>query len=243
MIPQSTLPTINYSTKTSNETNVMWGTDEEESKSKTNFDVSSLGKDDFLTLLIAQLRNQDPLNPADNTEFVAQLAQFSTLEQMTLMNTNLEQSLANNTAMSEAVTNAMVVNYFGKEVAAETDLFTYDGEAGVDLNFNLDRPVSWAKLEITDMAGHFIRTISLGSMEEGINSVGWDGLTNLGVKAQPGEYTYSIEAYDYLENQVGFSQIFYGVVEGITYKDGMAYLNVGGVNVPFDKIRTITDSE
>ncbi len=243
MIPKSTLPLINFSTSASNNKSVMRGADEGDSKSKTNFDVSNLGKDDFLKLLIAQLTNQDPLNPASNTEFVAQLAQFSTLEQMALMNNNLEKSLENSTAMSESVTNAMIINYFGKQVSAESDSFTYDGETAVDLNFILDNPVSWGKLEITDKSGNFIRTISLGAMEEGINSVEWDGLTNLGVKAKTGDFNYTLEARDYLENEVDATQIFYGVVEGISYKDGMAYLNVNGVNVPFDKIKTITESE
>ena len=243
MIPKSTLPTINFSTRPSNEKSVIWGTDEGDSKSETNFDVSRLVKDDFLKLLIAQLKNQDPLDPADNTEFVAQLAQFSTLEQMTLMNASLEKTLEINTAMSEAVTNAMIINYFGKNVTAETDSFIFDGETPVELNFDLDKPVLWAKLEITDKAGNFISTISLGGMEEGINTVGWEGLTNLGVKAKPGEYKYSLEAHDYMENEVDVTQIFYGVVEGISYKDDKAYLTVSGVNVPFDKIKTITESE
>ncbi len=243
MMPKSTLPTINYSTRASNEKSVLWGTDEGESRSKTNFDVSRLVKDDFLKLLIAQLKNQDPLAPADNTEFVSQLAQFSSLEQMTLMNANLERSLEINAAMSEAVTNAMIVSYFGKYVAAESDSLNYDGKSPVKLNFELDRAVSWAKLEIKDVSGNFIRSISLGALDEGINSIEWDGLTNFGVKARPGEYKYSIDARDYLENKVKVTRMFYGVVEGISYKDGMAYLIVNGVNIPFDKIKTISQSE
>ena len=114
MIPESTIPTT-YSSYNS-----------DLYSAEPNIDVSTLGKNDFLTLLIAQLKHQDPLNPADNTEFIAQLAQFSSLEQMTLMNANLEKSLESNINMTEAVSNAMIINYFGKYVTAETDSFMYD---------------------------------------------------------------------------------------------------------------------
>ena len=208
-----------------------------------NFDISTLGKNDFLTLLLAQLKNQDPLNPTDNTEFIAQLAQFSTLEQMTLMNATLEKNLDNNTAMTEAVSNAMIINYFGKYVTAETDSFVYNGEDPVELRFDLDSAVLSGILEITDENGNVMTSTSLGAMDSGLNTLEWDGITNLGVKAKSGVYTYAIEAYDFLDYEVGVSQMFSGVVKGISYKDGITQLNIGGVLVPFDKVRVITESE
>ena len=149
MMPESIIPTA-YSS---------YG-----SESEPNVDVSQLGKNDFLTLLIAQLRNQDPLNPASNTEFIAQLAQFSSLEQMTLMNANLEKSLESNINMTEAVSNAMIINYFGKYVTAETDSFIYDGKSPVELRFDLDSVASWGKLEITDESGYIITSVSLDAI-------------------------------------------------------------------------------
>ncbi len=131
------------------------------SESKPNMDVSRLGQNDFLTLLIAQLKNQDPLNPASNTEFIAQLAQFSSLEQMTLMNVNLEKSLESNINMTEAVSNAMIINYFGKYVTAETDSFIYDGTSPVELRFDLDSVASWGTLQIIDESGNIITSVSL----------------------------------------------------------------------------------
>ncbi len=210
------------------------------SESEPNMDISRLGQNDFLTLLIAQLKNQDPLNPASNTEFIAQLAQFSTLEQMTLMNANLEKSLESSINMTEAVSNAMIINYFGKYVTAETDSFIYDGESPVELRFDLDSVASWGKLQITDKSGNIIRSVSLDVMEDGVNFFEWDGMTNMGVQAKSGIYKYTVELYDVLGNGVGVSQMFSGVVDGISFKNGVPQLNIGGVLVPFDRVKDIT---
>ena len=245
MMPISTLPTsyVSYGPNSTANKSVIKGNSEGYSKPESNFDVSSLGKNDFLTLLLAQLKNQDPLNPTNNTEFVSQLAQFSALEQMTLMNATLEKSLDSNTAMTEAVSNAMIINYFGKYVTAETDSFTYNGKDPVELRFGLDSAVSWGNLEITDESGNIIMSTSLGIMDNGLNTYKWDGVNNIGVKSKSGVYTYTIEAYDFLNYEVGVSQVFSGVVEGISYKDGIPQLNIGGVLVPFDKVKIITENE
>ena len=213
------------------------------SESKPNMDVSRLGQNDFLTLLIAQLKNQDPLNPASNTEFIAQLAQFSSLEQMTLMNVNLEKSLESSINMTEAVSNAMIINYFGKYVTAETDSFIYDGKSPVELRFDLDSVASWGTLEITNESGNIITSVSLDAMEDGVNFFEWDGLTNMGVQAKTGVYKYTVELYDVLGNEVEVSQMFSGVVDGISYKNGVPQLNIGGVLVPFDRVKDITQNE
>ena len=245
MMPISTLPTsyVSYGSNSTAESGVIKGNSEENSNSNSSQDVSTLGKDDFLTLLLAQLKNQDPLNPTDNTEFVSQLAQFSALEQMTLMNATLEKSLDNNTSMTEAVSNAMIINYFGKYVTAETDSFTYNGKDPVELRFDLDSAVSWGNLEITDENGNVIMSTSLGIMDDGLNTYKWDGVNNIGVKSKSGVYTYTIEAYDFLNYEVGVSQMFSGVVEGISYKDGITQLNIGGVLIPFDNVKIITENE
>jgi flagellar basal-body rod modification protein FlgD len=210
------------------------------SSQSTSVDVSTLGKDDFLKLLIAQLQNQDPLNPASNTEFVAQLAQFSSLEQMTLMNTNLEKAIGNDSSLTETISNAMMINYFGKNVSAETNSFLYDG-GDAQLRFNLDSMTLGGKLEIYDSEGKIVRNINLASMNQGMNDYEWDGITDSGVKASPGIYTYKLDLVDSDGNKVEATPLYSGVVEGITYKDGMANLNVNGVLVPFSKITTITE--
>lgn len=222
----------------------MWGLSNEESATETTDDstgTGELGKNDFLTLLLAELKNQDPLNPASNTEFVAQLAQFSSLEQLTTMNTNLEDNLASNTSMSEAVTNAMIVNYFGKEVTAETSSFIFDGESA-ELNFNLETAAQAGTIKVYDADGNVVKSSTLSGLEEGDNTIEWDGSTNAGGTADAGIYTYTLVLTDFNGDTVEFTQNYTGIVSGISYKDGKPNLNINGITVPFDKVNAITEA-
>ena len=84
-------------------------------ETQTSASAEILGKDDFLNLLVAQLQHQDPLNPAESTEFTAQLAQFSSLEQLSNINDNLK----NMELFQTSVTNSQAVSYIGKEITAK----------------------------------------------------------------------------------------------------------------------------
>lgn len=245
MMPVTDNSTIySYIPETTSGKGVLKGYDTQaESGSKKGIDIASLGKNDFMKLLLAQMQHQDPLNPTDNTQFVAQLAQFSSLEQVTQMNLNLEKNLENNTLIAEAVNNAMMINYFGKSVSAESDAFVFDGENPVELNFSLDTAISSGKLEILNKNGVVVHTITLGEMDGGLNAVEWDGITNLSLKAAEGEYSYRIDAYDILNNSVETTRIFSGIVDGISYREGKAYLSVDGVLVPFDSVEQISEVE
>ena len=86
---------------------------------------TSMGKEDFLQLLVAQLQNQDPLNPSDPTEFTAQLAQFSQLEQMT----NMTESLEGLTLMSSEMQQMSALSLMGQEVTAQTEAFHFSNVA------------------------------------------------------------------------------------------------------------------
>lgn len=97
------------------------------SSSSSLSDATSLGKDEFLTLLIAQLENQDPLEPMENTEFASQLAQFSSLEQMTNVNTNLESIMA----VQETANQLSVLGFIGKEI-------TYSDGSGIVTGISYD---------------------------------------------------------------------------------------------------------
>jgi len=202
----------------------------------------SLGKNDFLKLLLAELQHQDPLNPASSTEFVAQLAQFSSLEQLTTMNSSLEATLKYNQSLSESINNSVIVNLIGKTVTAQSNEFAFDGLSPVQLSFELDNDVASGTVKILDSDQNTIREISLDSLSKGLRSVTWDGLTALGVPAKSEGYTYEVTAYDRTGNPVTVSPVFIGVVNGISYREGKSYLDIGGVLVPFDQVKDIIDS-
>ena len=230
-----------YTPETSNRESVMRGYSGDEVKLTSDIAVESLGKDDFLKLLLAQLRNQDPLNPADNTEFVAQLAQFSTLEQLTTMNTSLEQSLTFNKNVSESINNSMMVNFIGRTVSAESNVFAFDGENPESLQFELEQDITHGKVEILDMDEKVVRVLPLDELGKGLRTTSWDGLTSLGINAGAGNYTYTVTTYDNVGNESESVPVFIGVVEGVSYREGIANLSVNGVLVPFDKVKQILD--
>jgi len=243
MLPTTTTPTYTtYSSSYSSGENVIRGWDtEQDSQVMSNIDISSLGKNDFMKLLLAQMQHQDPLNPADNTEFVAQLAQFSSLEQMTTMNTNLEESLKNNSVVAEAVNNAMMISYIGKEITATSSTFFYDGETPVDLTFTADRDISTGTLYIKSQDGLPVLEIALDGFAEGENTVEWNGVTGSGGNAKPGVYSFTIEAFDVLGGSVDNSSSFSGVVDGVSFKKGEAHLKIGSVLVPFSSVHEIKE--
>lgn len=230
MIPSTTHATVTAYTSDTSDTS-------------QNIDISTLGKNDFMKLLLAQMKHQDPMNPADNTEFVAQLAQFSSLEQMSEMNANLEGTLENNQMIAQAVNNAMMISYFGKTISAESDSFYYNSQDPVEIRFGLNSPAARGVLKINNQEGITVREISLDGLQDGANMIEWDGITNIGVRARPGTYSYSIDAYDMFNNKVVATPVFSGIVDGISYRDGKAHLKVGNILIPIESVSDITEEE
>ncbi len=230
-----------YTPDTSSSTSYLKGSSDA-ATTQTTLDAESLGKDDFLKLLLAELKYQDPLNPAENTEFVAQLAQFSSLEQMTQVNTNLEKSLETNNAMVDTVSNAMMISYFGKAVEVESAELVYDGESEeTNLRFELDDASISTKINILNADGATIRSLDVGALEAGENAVVWDGMKNSGVFAAEGVYSFEVVAKDSSGEELTYTPLTTGIVQGLSKKEDGTYLNIGGIYVLFDKVRRVAE--
>ena len=149
---------------------------------------ASMGKEDFLKLLVAQLQNQDPLNPEDSTEFTSQLAQFSSLEQLENLNSGME-TLVKSTENSDRFT---TLNTIGKEVAYQSDSFTFSGDP-VTVGYQLDDKASEVTLSL-QLNGSTIATLKGDDLEKGNHYLTWNGLTADGEEAPAGEYSIVISA-------------------------------------------------
>ena len=150
---------------------------------------NTLGQEQFLTLLVAQLQNQDPLNPADATEFTAQLAQYSQLEQLF----NLNDAMDN---LATAQTNSQKVatlSLMGKEVVVEDSEFSFDGSA-TQIGYVVDGPASEITLQIKNSSGVVVDTIKASETGQGQHFLTWDGTDNSGNALAPGEYNIVINA-------------------------------------------------
>ncbi len=146
-------------------------------------------EDRFLALLVAQMKNQDPLNPLDNAEVTSQMAQLSTVQGIEDMNSKMEAlaaSLGPN-QMSQAA------GLIGHGVLVPGDTLNPSQYQDV-MGFDLSRPADSVNLSIHDASGNLVRSLNLGPRDAGVNALAWDGLTNTGATAAAGEYRFSVEA-------------------------------------------------
>jgi flagellar basal-body rod modification protein FlgD len=196
--------------------------------------ADALGKEDFLTMLVAQLENQDPLNPMDGTDFSAQLAQFSQLEQLINLNSSMETLAASFSAESEKD----LMSYLGKQVSGNVDsIEVANGEVSGGF-FNLSQNAD-VIINITNAAGETIKTLYEGTQEAGAHLVEWNGTDANGDAVADGSYKYSVLAntgngYQELPTSVT------GVVDGVVYSNDTPYLVVQGVLIDPDSLTSVT---
>lgn len=186
-----------------------------------------MGKSDFLNLLVVQMQAQDPLNPMDATGFTAQLAQFSSLEQLQNVNSSLEDL-----ALSQSVmTNSQAVGFIGKTITALGNVVSVqDGEnSPIEISLEADAAAVYASIYNAD--GEFVRDLELGPMNAGNHSVEWDLENFLGDSVSDGLYSYEISAVDSSGNTIGATTYSSGTVTGVNFRNGLAYLMVGDQEV------------
>jgi flagellar basal-body rod modification protein FlgD len=206
--------------------------DQTASDAKSSASVKILGKDDFLNMLIAQLQHQDPLNPADSTEFTAQLAQFSSLEQLS----NIHDSLENMEQFQASLTNSQAVSYIGKEItAAGSGLHLRDGQTAA-CHFELEANAAMTAVSIYDATGGFVNSFESGPLGPGRQSVIWDGTDFNGNQMPAGAYSFEIQAVDASNENVTVRPLMSAMVTGVSFKDKTAYLMTELQTVALDDV-------
>lgn len=209
-----------------------------------NYSVKKdLGKNDFLQLLVTQLRNQDPLSPMQDQAFIAQLAQFSQLEQLENMTSSLETSTQVDYIMSQTIANTMATTLIGKTVIAEGADFYLALDEQANLSYRLDTDASSVTIKIYNDSGSLVRTIQQEDIPEGNNTYTWDGRDDRGNQVSPGAYSYEVSASSLTGENIIVSKRVIGPVESVKYIEGRAYLIVGGYRVDLSTIIEILDGE
>ncbi len=158
---------------------------------KTNTAKSSVDKaqDRFMTLLVTQMKNQDPLNPMDNAQVTSQMAQLSTVTGIDKLNSTVESLMSN----MQSGQSYQAANMIGHNVLVPGTALTTTGTGGY---FGVDLPIGADKLSVTikDSAGSTIRTLNLGAQEAGNFPLKWDGLADDGLVAKTGNYKFEVTA-------------------------------------------------
>ncbi|WP_432737845.1 flagellar hook assembly protein FlgD [Maridesulfovibrio sp. FT414] len=197
---------------------------------------SSLGQDDFLKLLLTQMQNQDPANPMEDKEYMAQMAQFSSLEQLTQLNGSMKTMIDNN-AQDQMVS---AVGFIGKEVRAEGYNVSRTGDKVSKVFYGLGESVANAFINIYDNNNNLIRTEQLGSKAEGTYEYEWDGKDWSGKEAPDGVYTIAMAAEDADGKPVMIKTEVSGEVTGVVAENGQQYLHLkDGRYINFLNIREV----
>ncbi len=204
----------------------------------TTQDDSVMGKNDFLKLLVAQLKHQDPLNPSESTEFTAQLAQFSSLEKLQ----NIEATLNGFEVYQSTLNNIQSSGFIGKTVTATGSMFNVTGGNPDPIRFDLANDADSVYIQIYDNYGGFVTDLPAGARPAGEQQVAWNGRDANGTAVADGAYTFTVMAMNADGAIVSSNSYTTGVVTGIDYKTGATNLLINDREVPISSVIRIEET-
>lgn len=185
--------------------------------------TGELDRNTFLRLFITQLQNQNPLNPQANEEFVAQLAQFTSLEQATQTTSLLEQLIVQGDQRARLET----VGLIGHKIEAVGNTVELGDSGSSSFVFDLLAEAKNTNLTISDPQGNVVRALALGPLAAGRHEVQWDGLTAQGNQVEPGVYQFSVLGVNADGLGVGSFTYLRESVRSAVWENGQAQVLLG----------------
>ena len=204
--------------------------------------TTAMGKEDFLKLMLAQLQNQDPLNPMEGTEFASQLAQFTSLEQLINLNDSMDTSINADYYLTQSINNTLAATLIGKQVKLNGGNFKNNGQENITLGYNLSTLASSVTVKIYDSNGKLVKTIENAPKNSGDNKLIWDFTDNEGNNVPTGDYTFKIEAKDSENNLLSYTNYVLGKIDGVKFTDNGTMLVVNGNTYNLSDILEIYNS-
>lgn len=193
----------------------------------------TLGKEEFLQLLVAQLKNQDPMNPSNPEEMAAQLAQFSSVEQLININEALTNQAASNAVMAEALNNASAVSVLGKTVLTIGDQVDIDGTGTETVVAGVEGDGGVATVHLYDADGTKVGSHVVGTIGGGRQEI---ELGELSEGLEPGRYTYELTVTDADGEAVNVQTFMRAAVDGLRYGPQGPMLVSGGLEIPLANV-------
>jgi len=191
-------------------------------------------KDDFLKLLVTQMRYQDPMNPMDNAQMTSQIAQLNTVEGINQLNatvTNLQASLMASQSMQSA-------SLIGKTILADGNAINLQS-GSASLSMRLEGPAESVVVDVINSSGRIIKTANLGANAAGIQTFTWDGSTNEGGVAPNGQYTFQVNAKK-LNQAVVVTPLTQATVSGVELTSAGPQLSLNnGTNIAMSTVRGV----
>lgn len=193
----------------------------------------NMGKNEFLKLLVAQLKHQDPMNPSNGQELAAQLAQFSSLEQLTQIGATLEGHGSSLEGVISSVQSSGAQAMLGRTVLAASDQVLVRDGADTRARVAVGDHGGEATLKVYDGSGKVVATRELGTLGAGQHDLDFDKL----VPGLPnGQYTFKVDVVDAKGADVASQTYTTGRVDGVRYTGQGAYLSADGLFIPFGSV-------
>lgn len=197
-----------------------------------------LGQQEFLQLLVAQMRNQDPINPLDGAEFASQLAQFNSVEQLINVNSSISKLQESHNVMSSSLTNSMAVSLTGKQVRAIGDQVHLASGQSAGIQYKLADSATEVEIVIRNSSGAEVRREVIQGAPSGENGWVWDGRNHAGDRMSDGNYQVEINAKNG-NGKVNSLSYLEGVASKVRYSGRGVYLTVNNVEIPISDIEEV----
>lgn len=199
----------------------------------------NLDKDAFFKMMLAQMKNQDPTKPLESHEMAAQLAQFSSVEQLN----NIHDEIGKMAKAQAPNSSYQALALIGKTVGGDSSKVSrVAGDTIHDFNFELMNESQKTELTIRDMAGNIVKKMDLGALKKGANSVSWNGIGDDGLSARPGDYHFAIEAKAQNGAKIFAKTAFEGRITGMNFTPEGPVLLVGKQTLRLSDIKKIEES-
>jgi len=200
----------------------------------------TLGGTDFLTLMLAQLQNQDPTSPVDSNEFLSQLASLSEVQGINQLNTSFT-ALSNSLVSSQALQASSLLGHQAMVASSTASLSSAGGT--ISGAVSVPQTSSQVVLNIKNSAGVLVQSINLGAQSAGLADFSWNGQTSSGSAAPAGTYTLSAQVSG-VSGGTAITTLVSGTVNSVTMGSGSSglTLNVAGLgSVPFSSVQQISN--
>lgn len=188
----------------------------------------TLGKDDFLRIMITQMKHQDPTQPFKAEQFAAELAQYTSVEQLQNMNQTLTKMSSNNQPLERLAMTGLI----GKVVTIDRERFPHTEGSATPVSFNLAKDAEKVEVSILAESGETILTKELGAMKAGENTFPWDGVKSNTIPAKSGNYIIRVEATGKQGERIQGSTKGRAKVVGVSFEGSEPFFLVGSLNSP-----------
>lgn len=201
---------------------------------------NELSKDAFMKLMLTQMKNQDPTNPLQSHEMAAQLAQFTSLEQLQNMNMNIEKLVGAQQPQEKFQALSMI----GKSIKSDSSFISHaEGVKDHDIRFELNSDAKDVEVIVRDAEGKDVRKYSFHNLKKGMNSVSWNARNDEGYEARPGDFRVFITAKDDTGRSVQAKTDISGKITGVNLTAQGPVLMVGSQSVKLSDVKQIVDTE